>query len=265
MLKVHPVTNPQAQSFSREPLMYLCADRLGPRDVHETVAIDILNPIGVRGEHVAQILAQEERLVVPSALRHPGVKRGATSSLRRQVEAWLSTIVRPTEVLATWFPNAGAASLRFRQPEFLGEWVRPINAGFGLTATIPIVVAGLVAGGRGLLIVENPEAHLHPKGQSGIAGFLARVAGAGTQVIIETHSDHVLNGVRRAVAVDRVLQASDVSMHFLDTDSQPAGELPRMTTIRMEDNGEVAPWPESFFDQMEKDLGALALVRRRRT
>jgi predicted ATPase len=113
--------------------------------------------------------------------------------------------------------------------------------------------------------VENPEAHLHPKGQSGIAGFLARVAGAGTQVVIETHSDHVLNGVRRAVAVDKVLAASDVSMHFLDTIDQPEGETPRMTSIRMEDNGEVAPWPEFFFDQMEKDLGALAHVRRRRT
>jgi predicted ATPase len=245
-------------------MMYLCADRLGPRDVHDTVAVDSLNPIGSRGEHVAQILVQEERLVVPPALRHPDVKRGATTSLLRQVEAWLSTIVRPTEVQATWFPNAGAASLRFRQPEFLGEWVRPINAGFGLTATIPIIVAGLIAGGRGLLVVENPEAHLHPMGQSQIARFLARVASAGTQVVIETHSDHVLNGLRRAIAIDKLLQPPEVAVHFFNTDLQDEAEIPRMTTIKIESNGEVSPWPESFFDQIEKDLGLLSTVRRRK-
>lgn len=59
--------------------------------------------------------------------------------------------------------------------------------GFGLSYALPIVVGGLVAAKDGLLIVENPEAHLHPQGQSNMGQFLAWLAGKGVQVIVETH------------------------------------------------------------------------------
>jgi predicted ATPase len=250
--------------FLETSLSFLCADRLGPQDIYNTAAIGDENPTGVRGEQVAQILAQEELRPVAPQLRHPDSSPRVTSSLLRQVEAWLSSIVRPIEVQATWFSNASAASLRFKQPGFLGEWIRPVNAGFGLTASIPIVVAALRIGAPGLLIVENPEAHLHPRGQSEMGRFLARVSASGTQTVIETHSDHVLNGIRRAVAVDRVIAASDVRVHFFDVPTEPDTLESRMRTLGIADNGEMESWPEHFFDQMEKDLGKLASVRRRR-
>lgn len=50
-----------------------------------------------------------------------------------------------------------------------------------------------------MLIIENPELHLHPKAQSELALFLSTVAHAGVQVVIETHSDHIVNGVRKSV------------------------------------------------------------------
>jgi predicted ATPase len=252
----HPKPRPAAGSFT-----YLCADRLGPRDVHETGALGTHNSVGVRGEFVPQILVQHERFDVELPLQHPNAL-GAKGALLSNVEAWLSTTVRPTEVQATWFPNAGAASIRFRHPEFLGEWVRPMNAGFGLTAAIPIIVAGLTMQGSGLLIIENPESHLHPHGQSEIGRFLARVAACGTQVVVETHSDHVLNGIRIGVAIDQTVKPSDVSVQFLDTEMTSNGERPRIKAIEISANGEMEAWPESFFDQMERDLGKLSRARR---
>ena len=268
--QILPVHGPQDQAvippaFAGRKITYLCADRLGPQDVYETVAIDSTSRIGSRGEQVAQILAEDRRMAFEPPLSHPMAGRGASNSLRLQTEAWLSTIVRPTEVQATWFANAGVAALRFRQPEFLGEWVRPINAGFGLTAAIPIVVAGLTMQSSDLLVVENPEAHLHPKGQSEIGSFLARVAASGAQVVVETHSDHVLNGIRKAVAIDRTISAQDVRVHFFDSVIEANAEQPRMTTVSIAMNGEMESWPEAFFDQMEKDLGALAGARRRKS
>jgi predicted ATPase len=254
---------PSASPMS--PFVYLCADRLGPRDSQETVALTEDNMVGVRGEHVAQFMDQNPARSVSEKLRHPNAV-GALNSFKPQVEAWLSAIVRPTEIDSVWHPNSGVASLRFRQPGFLGEWVRPINAGFGLSTAIPIVVAGLsISSQGGFLIVENPEAHLHPKGQSQVGQFLANVAACGTQVLLETHSDHVLNGVRIAVAKNKTLHSDQVVVNSFDSSETESGvEQPKMTSLTISENGELDSWPPTFFDQFEKDLGMLAEARRKR-
>lgn len=87
------------------------------------------------------------------------------------------------------------------------DYYRPVNVGYGLSHILPVITACLGAVGFAhqekrvapLVLVENPELHLHPAGQSAMGIFLARAAASGAQVIIETHSDHVLNGIRRAV------------------------------------------------------------------
>ena len=90
---------------------------------------------------------------------------------------------------------------------------RPIHTGFGLTQVLPLLVAALSARLEDLLLVENPEVHLHPSGQAAMGEFLAEVAAAGVQVLAETHSDHVLNGVRRAVKKG-ILRPDDAALHF---------------------------------------------------
>ncbi len=120
-----------------------------------------------------------------------------------------------------------------------------------------MIVAGLLTGPGDLLIVENPEAHLHPGGQSKLGRFLARIAGSGAQVIVETHSDHVLNGVRLAVAEEEVLRPEDGVVHYFG--EEEAGSVPIAFSAR----GELSEWPSGFFDQIEQDLGRLARVRRR--
>lgn len=118
-------------------------------------------------------------------------------------------------------------------------------------------MGGLSVGKGGLLLVENPEAHLHPRGQSKMGAFLARVAASGVQVVVETHSDHVLNGVRRAIAAERVLEPRQAVLHFFDTNVDRAG-APQVERIEIRADGELTAWPERFFDQRQADLGALA-------
>ncbi|WUQ95544.1 AAA family ATPase [Streptomyces sp. NBC_00310] len=67
------------------------------------------------------------------------------------------------------------------------------------TYALPIVVACLTAQPGGLVLLENPEAHLHPHGQTKMAELAASAAAQGAQLVVETHSDHVLNGIRLAV------------------------------------------------------------------
>ena len=95
--------------------------------------------------------------------------------------------------------EADRMKLEFRTSE-IGEWQRPANVGFGLSYAFPLLAAGILSSINQTLIIDSPEAHLHPSGQSLMGRFSAQVASTGRQMLVETHSDHYLNGVRLAVA-----------------------------------------------------------------
>jgi predicted ATPase len=152
--------------------------------------------------------------------------------------------------------RANVATLRFRDRELIADWSKPTNVGFGFSYALPIGVAALTAMPGTLLLVENPEAHLYPTGQSQIGRFLARVAGSGVQVIVETHSDHVINGMRLEVAQSQSLPKEDVVIYFFG-----AGNVP--VKIELQSIGVFTSWPSGFFDQTELDLGQLARLQRR--
>ena len=240
-------------------LMYLQAERLGPRDMLEIDSRpdDELH-VGVRGEFVAHVLDRKERShKVPEALCHPTAQVGPT--LGQQTEAWMQDLVPGINVRVQAFPELSATAIRLRKAGLKTEWLRAQNMGFGVSYALPIVVAGLVAATGSTLIVENPEAHLHPAGQSLIAQFLGRVSTAGVQVILETHSDHVLNGLRLASVDDHPLRPEQVRiLHFLAGDEQPI-----VQSIGLTEKGSLTAAPTGFFDQSEKDLSAILKARRR--
>ena len=236
---------------------FLGAERVGPRDILEVAPSgDTHVNVGVRGEFTAHMLALFDRRRVPDALLHPSTAEiPLAPTLGSQSEAWLSSIVHPTRIRSTWLPQASAASLQFRDLDVMADWVRPANVGFGLTYCLPIIVSALGSTPGAVFIVENPEAHLHPRAQSEIGKFLVRVAASGVQTIVETHSDHVLNGVRVAVAAEQLLSADDVTIHFFGA----AGE--EVTNITLNDNGSLSVWPSGFFDQAVDDLATVSRVR----
>ncbi len=111
-----------------------------------------------------------------------------------------------------------------------------------------------------LLLIENPEAHLHPKGQGMMGDLLAQVAQTGVQVIIETHSDHVLNGIRLAVhggGEPSRLDAEKVRLHFFERRETDNGAEHVVESPRMDRDGRIDRWPEGFFDEWDKSLEAL--------
>ena len=159
-----------------------------------------------------------------------------------------------------WFPETSVTRLRFKTPGLRAEWTRAPNAGFGVSYALPVVVAALRAAAGGLLLVENPEAHLHPAGQSAIGGFLAQVAADGVQVFLETHSDHVLNGIRKTVAEGAAaLGEEHAVIHFFRDEDDGDGAVESM---KVRQTGQLTEWPAGFFDQAQVDLAALAARRR---
>ena len=150
-------------------------------------------------------------------------------------------------------PQSNAVTLGLRTSEAT-RFHNPAHTGFDLTQVLPIVVAALSASKGDIILIENPEVHLHPAGQALMGQFMAEVAHAGIQMIVETHSDHVLNGVRRAVK-DHMLAADEVAIHFFRPRSE---ERAQVLSPTLDDSGNIDDWPEGFFDQFDKDASYFA-------
>ena len=140
-----------------------------------------------------------------------------------------------------------------------GDPTLATNIGFGISYVLPIILNGLIAAKGSYFIVENPEAHLHPSAQSKIGQFLAMVANAGVHVIVETHSDHVINGLQVAVA-KKELDADLVAINFFN---QAIGSVqPEVESITLNEKGELSNWPKGFFDQTQIDFAELFKARK---
>ena len=125
------------------------------------------------------------------------------------------------------------------------------HVGFGYSYILSIVVTALIAKEGDIVIVENPEAHLHPEAQTRLTFMLAKLGARGVQVFIETHSEHVINGIRLAALKEEyALDNEDVRIFFFDKDFQKKDLI-------IEKNGKIFNWPERFFDQYQKELSEI--------
>src|SRR5690554_872014 len=131
--------------------------------------------------------------------------------------------------------------------------IKSKNVGFGISYSLAIVVAILSAKPGALLLIENPEAHLHPKGQSKLAELMCLAAASGIQLIIETHSDHIFNGLRKSI-FHRKVEKENLKVYFFNTNGQ---NLTLATEINISDRGRVLNPIDGLFDQFDNDLDEL--------
>ena len=251
-------------------LTYLTAERLGPREHYIFDDPQLTPVVGSRGEYAVSVLHSGrdthilDKLVMdvpPTRFRQVEARMAVTQDVPptrfRQVEARMARFFPDCVLAIEQVPRANAVTLGIRTSSGTG-FQRPVHSGFGLTQVLPIIVAVLAANSDDLLLVENPEVHLHPAGQAAMGEFLAEAAAAGVQVMIETHSDHVLNGIRRAVR-SGTLPSDDVALHFFSPrrEDPTAGE-PQVQSPILGADGNLDTWPEGFFDQFDKDMNDFA-------
>ena len=232
-------------------LTYITADRTAPKEMHPLEDQHQFKTVGSQGENTVSLLYRGrddrvlERLVLSDI---PPLRLPQVEGQMRELFPGFELDLQPAAQRSNY------VHLSMRTSNSV-DFHSPVHTGFGLTQVLPIVVAALSADEGDILLVENPEVHLHPAGQALMGQFLAKVALAGVQVIMETHSDHILNGVRVAVAAKQLLDAKDVAVHFFG--AAGAG----VTEITLNDNGSLSVWPSGFFDQSVEDLATLSRVR----
>ena len=247
----HRGTNSLTNRLRR--LTYLTAERLGPREHYALEDPQLTPVVGPTGEHAASVLYSSGDLPVLKSLAVPDLP----PTRLRQVGARMERFFPGCALTVEKIPRASAIALGFRTSNAT-DFHAPVHTGFGLTQVFPIVVAALSVGRGDLLLIENPEVHLHPAGQARMGEFLAEIAAAGVQVILETHSDHVLNGIRRAVR-NGALAAGDVALHFFRSRHEAErGGVAQVQSPHLDEEGNVDDWPDGFFDQFDKDMNYFA-------
>lgn len=249
---------------------FIQADRITPAVQYQQASTPerVTGWLGCGGEYTVDFLLQNESIKVSSARLfprdHPALSPelltqvAPTESLLDQTAGWLQLVSPGVRPRAVAVELADAASLRF---SYTGTSVdsgsrehRPSNVGFGLTYCLPIIVACLAAPTGALLLLENPEAHLHPRGQSALGQLLAMCAADGVQIVVETHSDHVLNGIRMATKRAEISN-ENVAVHFFSRNVEN-GES-SITSPILHSNGRFSDWPDGFFDEWSKALDEL--------
>ena len=238
-------------------LVYVQADRAGPRKSYPlSEVLAGRGDFGRRGEYSWNYFNHHQDDSLP--VGDPRCGNGSTHRLRGVVDHWLQDVcpgahLHLESVLAA---DAVLAGFTFDRPgDVASRRHRATNVGFGLSYVFPVVLALLSEPGT-LCLIENPEAHLHPRGQTKLAELAARAAAAGVQVFIETHSDHFLDGVRLAIR-DSLIVPDDTAIHYFERD----GGRAVVSSPTVDADGRLSQWPVGFFDQHEENLARLLAPR----
>ena len=152
----------------------------------------------------------------------------------------------------------------FRRPEYEVnlrtkeslDWVDLPDVGFGFSQVLPVLVQCFYAPKNSIIIIEQPELHLHPSAQSELADVLIDVikarendADRNIQLLIETHSEHFLLRLLRRIA-EKPNLGKEVSAYFANPTETPA----KLEKLEINHSGYIKNWPENFFGNQMQDI-----------
>jgi len=245
---------------------YIGASRWEPKESYplDTNAVEIKNQISLEHGmcelvvHFLYYFVKEKKFQVNPSRMYEGTR---SLDLLDQVSAWEGAISSGVNVIPQIVGKAFVLKYSYNKP---GDFVSSkeysaTNVGYGLSCALPVIVALLTADKDSLIVIENPEAHLHPGGQAKLAELIALVAQSGTQIIIETHSDHIINGILVATKQyeesGRGIDKNNVEMYYFRKDEETQESA--YEHINIVGDGKIDIQPDGFFNQAEKDMSYL--------
>lgn len=243
-----------SQPFVENVLVYLSAYRIKPQARYGVINEKELQgrDFGNNGEYTLQYLS----VYGDAGIKNPHVaevdERG--TSLMNQTRLWMDRIspgVSP-QIKVMMETRSTELTFDFVEGKVKSNSYKSVNVGFGITYVLPVVVALLSAEKGDMVIIENPEAHIHPAGQRMLGELIARAGAGGVQVLVETHSEHIVNGIRISVK-EKQIDKSDVQVAFFYKDEENDYRH-TYKALKINGDGKMSSWPKGFFDEWEKAL-----------
>jgi predicted ATPase len=225
---------------------YVSADRIGPKLYYQKQSLKEFASVGPIGENTINLLWHKRNILVYENLcEDPELPK----TVLEQLNYWFGQIFDGAKTKLNEINETELLSFRFSTSDL--NYCLATNVGYGFSYILPIIISGLIAQKGEILIIENPEAHLHPFAQSILARFLTKVSKNDVQVIIESHSEHFLNGLRISV-YDEIINNDDLNILYFDNKNEKY-----FTKIEVDKEGGIEDWPKNFFDQATTDLNHL--------
>lgn len=247
-------------SLFNQNFQYISAFRNGPVQNYEkdTSSVELFHQISVkegRCELIAHYLDffKHEPVADKSLKKNPKDK---DMELIVQVANWLEDICPEINIHVEALESSYKINYSFsRGPKKTPtKKFKAINIGFGISDVLPIVVVALHVPKDSIVLIENPESHIHPDGQAKLMELICKAAKAGVQFIIETHSDHIINGLLVATK-QGLIELNDSKVYFFDRNI--ASHATESTHLPILPGGKIRKPPKGFFDRLDKDMETL--------
>lgn len=237
-----------------DSLFYLSAYRIEPQFLYQIENEKELEKryFGKNGEYAIQYLKLYGGDEVENKEIIIGNKNKTT--IFDQVKAWLDIISPGVSPVININASSRTAELQYEYIEDREKTnsYKSVNVGFGITYVLPVIVELVTAKPGDIILIENPEAHIHPKGQRMLGELMAAAGAGGVQIILETHSDHVLNGIRVAVKKGKI-NPEKTGLFYFYKDIEDSYRHKVMCPV-LDENGRLDEWPAGFFDEWDNAL-----------
>jgi predicted ATPase len=247
-------------------LRYIGPLREEPRALYPLSTTADTTDVGLRGEHTAAVYDLHRQSLVryvptanfptPAPNAPPLSQEQRTRTLESAVVEWLQYLGVVDSLSTRDLGNLGH-ELKVTTPGVTTAHDLT-HVGTGVSQVLPIVVMCLLAAPDTTILIEQPELHLHPRVQTLLGDFFLAATMAGRQVIVETHSEYLVNRLRYRVASsegDRVAQL--VKTWFVEKDAKGASVFRAVDVNRY---GAIAEWPKGFFDQSQREIENILLA-----
>lgn len=232
-------------NYRNNRVHYLSANRIGGQDLY-TKNFDKYDVFGLNGEYAVDYFENHKE----DKLSEEMLSDSASVTLEYQVNFWLEKIFNQ-KITTSSISGTDKIKAEYRLP--YTRTIRPKNTGAGISYLVSILIVCLSSQRGDLIVVENPEIHLHPKAQSILTEFFIFIANADRQLIVETHSDHLFNGIRLGINKNKILKENAAVHFFTLGDEQVTNHLP----VEFNDQGQVINVTTDLFDQFSNDLKEL--------
>ena len=232
--RIAPVFSGYTPLLKLQNLYYVAAEREGALESEDKLSGIRFANVDSRGHNVLNIIYHQGK------------------EFQRQIEKYLSQIFDG----ATFKIAEDDRTIRlFMDSVDNGDDFRPVNVGYGYRYILTLLTVGLMAKQGDLVVIENPEAHLHPSAQSAIMHFICEhVISKDVQVFLETHSDHIVNAALLAVRKNVVAQDKIEVIFFYRTTNDTEANI---INLEVTSKGRVKNPPKNFCDQYALDLREL--------